>query len=210
MLFLLLGYSAAAQITHTANGAVDLNAEIILKKATQKINSNAISFTVTLISKDSNKKETARRKADILYKAGKYRATFGSNIIYCDGNATWHWNKDADEVVVNKLTNAEDDLINPAGIVANYKKNFNAKYIRTEQDGNAIVDLTPKKTKSYYKIRMTIDSNTGWLVKMVMHNYDGSSSEYLTSNLKSGVKADANDFTFNEKQNPGIEVIDMR
>lgn len=210
MLVTVLGIPAVAQITHTPKGAVDENAEKTLKKASQKINSSAISFTVTMINKDANKKETARQKADVVYNKGKYRATFGENIIYCDGNATWHWNKDANEVVVNNMSSSEDDLMNPASILANYKSNFSAKYIRKEQNGNTIVDLTPKKAKSYYKIRLTINANSGILQKMVMHNYDSSCGEYVISNFKSGVKTDTKDFTFPKDENPKVEVIDMR
>ena len=209
-LLMLTAFTAASQITHTSNGAVDLNAEKILKKASQAINSDAISFTITMINKNSDKKETARRNADILYNKGKYRVTFGSNIIYCDGTATWHWNKDDNEVVVNKMSASEDDLMNPAAILANYKKNFNAKYIRTEQNGDAIIDMTPKKSKSYYKIRLVINSADGSLKKMEMHNYDGSCAEYVVSNLKGGVKTTPADFTFNSTKNPGVEIIDMR
>lgn len=210
MLITAFALPATAQITHTPKGAVDENAEKTLKKALQQINNNAVSFTVTMVNKDANKKETARQKADVIYNKGKYRATFGENIIYCDGSATWHWNKDANEVVVNNMSSAEDDLMNPAGIIANYKSNFNAKYIRKEQNGNAIIDLTPKKAKSYYKIRLTINANSGVLQKMVMHNYDSSCGEYNITNYKSGVKTNADDFVFPKAQNPKVEIIDMR
>ena len=201
---------AVGQITHTPKGAVDENAEKTLKKATQKINSGGLSFTVTMINKDANKKETARQKADVIYNKGKYRVTFGENTIYCDGTATWHWNKGTNEVVVNTMSGAEDDLMNPASILTNYKNNFSAKFIRKEQNGNAIIDLTPKKAKSYYKIRLTINANSGILQKMVMHNYDSSCGEYSISNFKSNVKTNDKDFTFPKGENPEVEIIDMR
>lgn len=202
--------TAMAQITHTAKGHVDQNAERILKKAEQAIASDAVSFTVTMVSKDANKKETARMKADVLYKKGKYRVSFEGNIIYCDGEATWHWNKENDEVVVNKMSDGADDLMNPASILANYSKNFNAKYIRQEENGTAVIDLTPKKTKSYYKIRLFVNANNGQLQRMEMHNYDSTSGEYQISNYKKGMKTADSDFMFPKAQNPKVEIIDMR
>lgn len=200
----------SAQITHTDKGHVDQNAQKILKKAEQKINSGAVSFTVTMTNKNSEKKTTAKANADVLYNKGRYRVTFGDNIIYCDGTATWHWNKEANEVVVNNISAAEDDLLNPAAIISNHEKNFTAKYIRQEENGNAIIDMTPKKGKSYYKIRLYINSTTGILKRMEMHNYDSSSAEYQISNFKSNIKSTDNDFTFPASSNPKTDIIDMR
>jgi len=199
---------ASAQITHTAGGKVDQNADKILKAAAQKFKSGAISMTVTMVNKDSQKRETGRMKADVLYKDGKYRVTFDGNVIYCDGTATWHWNKDVEEVTINPMSNSEEDLMNPASILANYSKNYNAKFIRTEQNGDNIIDLTPKKSKSYYKIRFVINNNTP--KRMEMHNYDSSCGEYIISNFKTGAKCSDSDFTFPKAQNPNVEIIDMR
>lgn len=211
VLLVTLGITPAiAQITHTAKGPVDQNAEKILKKAADKLAGEAVSFTVTMINKDANKKETARMTADVLYKKGKYRVTLDDNVIYCDGTATWHWDKAAQEVVVNKMSGSGDDLMNPASILANYSKNFNAKYIRQEDNGCAIIDLTPKQPKSYYKIRLFINASNSQLKSMEMHNYDSTSGTFQVSNYKSGVKVTDSDFTFPKKDNPKVEIIDMR
>ena len=210
MLALSTIFLANAQITHTSKGQVDQNAEKYLKKAYDKINGGGVSFSVTMVSKDSNKKETARHKADVLFNKGKYRVTFGTNVIYCDGAATWHWDKEVNEVVVNKASTAEDDLMNPAAILANYKKNFKSKYIRQEQNGNAIVDLTPKKSKSYYKIRFTINAKSGIIQSMELYNYDSSRGEYTVSKFNGSAKGGDEQFTFPKEKYPNVEIIDMR
>lgn len=198
-----------AQITHTSQGTVDKNADEVLKKASKKIDAaSGVKFTVTMINRDANKKQTAKMAADVLYQQGKYRVTFGENIIYCDGTATWHWNKEAKEVVVNKMSNAEDDLMNPGALLANYSKNFKAKFIRKEANGDAVIDLTPKKARSYYKIRFIISSNSV-VRRMEMHNYDSTSGEYEVSKFATA-KATAADFTFPQKEHPDVDVIDMR
>lgn len=209
MLFALTG-TAMAQITHTSNGDVDQNADAVLKKAAQKMNDGTVSFAVTMVMKDQNKKEASRVKADVLYSKGKYRATFDNNVIYSDGTAVWHWNKDVDEVVVNNMEDGDDNLMNPGAVLANYSKNFKAKYIRQEADGTAVVDLTPKKSKSYYKIRVLADAKTGVLKQLVMNNYDSSCTEFIVSNFKSGVKTSSSDFVFPKASHPNVEVIDMR
>lgn len=198
-----------AQITHTSQGTVDKNADEILKKASKKIDAaSGVTFTVTMTNRDSNKKQTAKMSANVLYQQGKYRVVFDGNTIYCDGSATWHWNKEVKEVVVNKMSDSEDDLMNPGALLANYSKNFKAKFIRKESNGDAVIDLTPKKARSYYKIRLIISSNNT-VRRMVMHNYDSSSAEYEVSKF-ANAKANASDFVFPKKDNPNVEVIDMR
>ena len=199
---------AFAQLTHTAKGAVDETAKAILKKASAKM-SGTVSFSVTVVNYDSNKKETFRQKVDILYNAPRYRVKAGSMEIYCDGKAVWQYNQPNKEVVVSPMTDSDDDITNPARLLANYDKSFRAKYIREESDGTAIIDLQPNKARSYHKIRLFINAKTGILKKLEQHNFDSSRGEYTLSNFKNTKAADS-DFTFNTKAHPGVEVVDMR
>jgi len=194
------------QITHTPQGDMDKRANELIKKASNKM-SGTVSFTVTLVNYDSNKKETHREKAEILYNSPRYRMTAGQIEVYCDGKTVWQLNKEANEVMVTNMTDSDDDLTNPAKLLANYSKNYRAKFIREENDGAAIVDLQPKKARSYHKIRIFINAKTGALKKLEQHNYDSSRCEYLLSNFKN-TKADDAAFAYQSK--PGVEVIDMR
>ncbi len=201
---------ATAQITHTAKGEVDENANKVLKKASSVFEKSAVSFTVTMINRDSQKKETARQKAEVLYSKGRYRVVSGSQTLYCDGKSVWQWDKQTSEVTVNTLAQGGDDLMNPAALLATYSKNFKVKFIRQEDDGTAVVDLTPLKPKSYYKIRMLINSNNGYIKQMELHNYDSSEGIYQVSAFKSGAKCNDGDFMFDASANKGVEIIDMR
>ena len=205
-----LWITAAAQITHTANGDIDENANKVLKKASAVFDKSAVSFTVTMINRDSGKKETARQKADVLYNKGRYRVVAGDQTLFCDGKTVWQWDKQANEVTVNNIAQGGDDLMNPAALLASYHKNFKVKFIRQEDDGTAVIDLTPFKTKSYYKIRMLINSKNGIVKQMEMHNYDSSEGVYQVSAFKTGAKCTEKDFLFDAAANKDVEVIDMR
>lgn len=196
-----------AQLTHTGDGVIDQAAADLIKKAAAKM-SGTVSFTVTVVGHDSERRETFRQSADVLYKAPRYRVLAGSLEIYCDGKSVWQLNKMAKEVVVTPLADSDDDLTNPARLLANYSKHFRAKFIREEDDGTAIVDLQPNKTRSYHKVRLYIDKN-GNLSKLEQHNYDASRSEYVVGNFKKASAADA-DFAYNPQEHAGIEIIDMR
>ena len=208
LLVMLTAGAVSAQLTHTAEGAVDQTANTIIKKAAAKMN-GTVSFTVTVVNFDANKKETFRQSANIIYSSPRYRVDAGSLQIYCDGKSIWQLNKKAREVVVSPITNSEIDITNPAKLLANYSKNFRAKFIREEDDGTVIIDMQPFKSSMFHKVRLFIDGNTGVLKKMEQHNYDSSRSDYIVSNFKNTKAADS-DFVFDTAANPDIEVVDMR
>lgn len=198
----------SAQLTHTAQGAVDQTAAAILKKASAKM-SGTVSFSVTIVTLDADKKESFRQKVDVLYNAPRYRVKANGIEIYCDGHAVWQYNQPNKEVVVTPMSDNDDDITNPARLLANYSKSYRAKYIREESDGTAIVDLQPLKAKSFHKIRLFINAKTGLLKKMEQHNFDSSRGIYTLTGFKNTKSKDA-DFTFNTKSHPGVEVVDMR
>ena len=208
LMALLCGMPLFAQLTPTSSGAVDQTAAALLKKASAKM-SGTVSFSVTVVNLDADKKESFRQKVDILYNAPRYRVKTSGLEIYCDGRAVWQYNQPNKEVVVSPMSDTDDDITNPARLLANYSKSFRAKFIREENDGTTIVDLQPMKARSYHKIRLYINSKTGLLKKMEQHNFDSSRGVYTISNFKNTKASDA-DFTFSTKSHPGVEVVDMR
>ena len=199
--------SATAQITHNSQGRLDENATEALRKASKKLQN--VSGTVTLTILDSNKKQTAKQSAEVSYCKGKYHLTMDNQEIICDGTTVWQWNKSAKEIVINNMPpESEIDLLNPGHLIANYAKNFRAKYIRTEDDGTAIVDLQPRSSQSYHKIRLFIVEETGELRRIEVQKYDSGREIYDFAKMKyNPIKGS---FTFNPATHPEAEVIDMR
>ncbi len=196
-----------AQITHNSQGHLDENATAALEKASKKLQSVKGKVTLTLL--DSNKKQTAKHTAEISYWKGKYHLATDGMEVWCDGSTVWQWNKEAKEIVINNMPpDSEIDLLNPGRLIANYAKNFRAKYIRTEDDGTAVIDLQPRSAQSYHKIRLFIEEETGVLKRMEIHKYDSSREIYDFSKLKYVLLKGA--FKFNPADHPEAEVIDMR
>lgn len=205
----LIGFISGvqAQITHNSQGRLDENATEVLGKAAKKLQSVKGSVTLTLL--DSEKKQTGKHTAEITYWKGKYHLTTDGMEIWCDGATVWQWNKTAKEIVINNMpSDSEIDLLNPGRLIVNYAKNFRAKYIRTEDDGTAIIDLQPRSAQSYHKIRLFIDEESGVLKRMEVQKYDSSREIYDFSKLKFIPIKGA--FKFNPEQHPEAEVIDMR
>lgn len=199
---------AQAQITHASQGRLDENATEALKKAAARFNQN-VSFSVTLTNLDPQKKNIGSQTAQVRYHKGKYRLTFADQELISDGTTVWHWNKTAREVAVNNLSDDDIDLLNPGRLLANYQKNFKAKYIRTDDDGSAVVDLQPRSSRPYHKIRLFINEADGLLRRMEVHKYDSSRDIYVVSDFKRTANA-ASQFTFDPSAHPDVELIDMR
>lgn len=204
----LLPFGPQAQITHASQGRLDENATEVLKKAAARFDKN-VSFTVTMTVLDGKKQQKARQSAEVRYSKGKYRLVLPDQELISDGTTVWHWNKQANEVTVSAMSNDDIDLLNPGRLLANYSKSFKAKYIRTDDDGTAIVDLQPRSTRSYHKIRLFLKEDDGLLRRMEVHKYDSGRENYDITDFKRASNA-ASQFTFDAAKHPEVEVIDMR
>lgn len=200
-------HSASAQITHASQGNLDEVAKAILDKAAKKLQN--MSGVVTLSILDSQKKTTAQQSARVYYSKGRYRLVMDAMEIVSDGTTVWQWDKKAKEIVVNNVpANDGLNLLNPATLIANRDKNFRSKYIRTDPDGTAIIDLQPRSSQSYHKLRLFVVEETGLLRRVEVHKYDSSREIYVFDNITtSSIKTP---FVINTADHPDAEVIDMR
>ena len=208
LLLLFMPLAIQAQITHASQGRLDENATAALKKASDRFNQN-VSFTVTATTYDSQRKKTGSQSAEVRYNKGRYRLVTASQELISDGTTVWHWNKQANEVTVNNMGTDDIDLMNPGRLLANYDQSFKAKYIRTDDDGSAVIDLQPRSARSYHKIRLFINEESGLLKRMEVHKFDSSREVYEISDFKRTANA-ASQFTFDATKHPGVEIIDMR
>ena len=207
VLLMLLPLMATAQITHSSQGNLDENATAALKKAAARFDQN-VGFTVSVTILDGQQKETLRQTAQVLYNKGKYRLSVADQEVVCDGTTVWQWNKSAREVVVNHVGTDDVDLMNPARLLANYNQSFKAKYIRTD-DGVAVIDLQPRSSRSFHKIRLFVNEKTGDLKRMEVHKYDSGRELYDITGFKR-MTTPAAQFAFDAAKHPDVEIIDMR
>lgn len=204
----LLPMLSWAQLTHSSGAAVDKQAAEILKRAAARFDKN-VQFTVTATMLDCKHKPTAKQTARVQYNRGRYRLALADQEVISDGTTVWQWNQSANEVAVSNLTTDDIDLLNPGRLLANYDKNFRSKYIRTEADGTAVIDLQPRSARSFHKIRLLVAEQSGLLKRIEVHRYDSSRELYDISNFKTATTP-ASQFTFDPARHPGVEIIDMR
>lgn len=182
--------------------------DTILKKAAARFDHN-VAFTITATILDGQKKQLAHQSADILYNKGKYRLSMPDIELISDGVTVWQWNKQHREVTINNVPADQIDPLNPGQLLANYQQNFKAKYIRTEDDGTAIIDLSPRSARSYHKIRLFINEANGLVRRLEVHKYDSGREIYDITGFKRASTPQAS-FSFNPAQHTDVEIIDMR
>lgn len=188
----------------------DSKVKSILNTSLNKIKTaKAISFDATVVNKDSNKKEVSRQKVKVLMSGNKYRITIDDMMVLCDGKAVYSIDNGTKEATINEPSDSDMDIFNPAKLLQNHDKNFRAKLIR-EENTQYVVDLTPRKTQNFHKIRLLINKATYQITKVELHNYDSSRNECTLSQYKTNATATDADFTFSNAKYKGYEVVDMR
>lgn len=153
-------------------------------------------------------------RGEVAIKGNKYRATYRETEYLCDGTSVWNYDKSVNEVTVYEYDpDAENDLLNPQRMLSDWKVHFRAKYIRDEFVRNlsvALVDLTPKVRRTYYKIRLFIDNVNKRIVRMAMYDRNNTIYTLYIEQFKVNKPLADSSFVFDVPGHPGVEVNDMR
>jgi outer membrane lipoprotein-sorting protein len=95
-----------------------------------------------------------------------------------------------------------------------YNKGFLYKIIETKKEGKseiAVFELTPKdKKKNFFKIKLTVDKTNQTINKSQVFDKNGTIHTYSITNQVPNIKFEDNQFVFDPKKYPGVEVIDLR
>jgi outer membrane lipoprotein-sorting protein len=200
---------ATAQMKNTPTSQ-DQKVNNILSSAFGKIKAaGAISFDATIVNKDPDKKEVSRQKVKVLLSGNKYRITLDEILILCDEKAVYSIDNSTKEVTVNAPSDSDMDIFNPAKLLQNRDKNFRSKLIR-EENTQFVVDLTPRKTQNFHKIRLLINKTSYQITKVEVYNYNSSRNECTISQYKTNAKVTDADFSYDAAKYKGYEVVDMR
>ncbi|HHW58967.1 MAG: LolA-like putative outer membrane lipoprotein chaperone [Bacteroidales bacterium] len=192
---------------------IDPRAQQILDESYNKIKnykSIQIDFTYTIKNEEKNTRQ--QNKGSIMLKGNKYKLVLDDQIIFCDGSTKWTFFVDDNEVQINNV-DVNEELLPNYILLADYKKDHYPKFIREMPKSNKvinIIDLVPKTSKSYYKIRLEIDNNTKLLNSASIYNKDNNTFIYVIDRFITDIDAPDSIFVFNPKDHPGVFINDMR
>jgi outer membrane lipoprotein-sorting protein len=210
-LFLIL----PALLLFAKTEAQDTKAKTILDGVCQQTKSYStieIEFTYNMKNTKNNVNET--KKGTAMMKDQKYWLSFAGQTIISDGKTQWTYIKDNNEVQVNTVDPGDDQAMNPTKLLTSYDKSFTPKFIKEEvRTGKTfqLLDLTPIKGRSYFKIRVEIDKAQKQISSSIVYDKNGTSTyTYTVVKFTPNKAIPDTKFTFNTKDYPGVEVIDMR
>ena len=202
----LCGIKSNAQIDDTkAKTTLDAVSAKMKSYTTMKID-----FTYSMVNDKTKVNES--KSGTIQIKGSKYHLEIGGQVVFCDATTVWTYLKDDNEVNVNNAS-TQEDATNPTTILNNYSKNFKPKFIKEEVQGGktiAVIDMTPTKAKSYYKVRLNIDKIAQQIVSTSVYDKNGSTYTYTVTKFASNLPMVDALFTFVKANYPGVQVNDMR
>lgn len=185
-------------------------AESIFKSAVDKLKSYdniEIVFDYNMINTEAGIYETMEGFGVLQGDAYKLRI-MGQDII-CDGNTTWTYNADAEEVMISDVDRT-DGGGTPFAIIEEYYDNITAKIIHEAGDVKKIEVKSLAGDENIDRIIVTINAKTSEIKDL--HVFDKNKNEfvYVINKFVTNQKLPADFFTFKESDYPDAEIIDMR
>lgn len=201
-------YSFGQTQVNTDQGATKIMEEVIAKYNT--FSNMSIDFT---FKSEKNKTVLLTSKGKLIIKGEKYHATFDNQIYACDSILVWNYQKEGNEVSLYEFDENEKPIFHPTKFISNWKTEFTAKFIREEFKNNKtiqIIDLTPKKGASYYKIRIFIDKNKKEIIQTQIFEKDNTIYSYIITSMITNSTISDQIFKFNKNNYPNVQINDMR
>ncbi len=143
----------------------------------------------------------------IAIKGNKFNARTAAAIVWFDGKTQWTWLKKTNEVNVTTPTEAQRMKMNPYTFITMYKQGYNLSM--TTQGNNYQVHMTAQnKQRGVQEVYLTISKST--YTPSIIKMREGQKWTTITiSNFKAANLPNST-FTFNAKEFPSAEVVDLR
>ncbi len=192
-------------------GNNDPDAKKILDAVSTKFKSfKTVQSKFSLKIENSSNKVMGNKTGKVYMKGTRYRIKVSDQDIYCDGSNVWTVDLVAKEVTISKL-DPSNNTITPQKLFTNfYDKDFLYK-LNTDAKGIQEIELTPiDKTKLFHKVIVFINKATQTIVSTKIFEKAGNRYTYTVSGMDTKSKIEDATFVFNEKNYPGLEIVDLR
>lgn len=193
----------------------DTKAKAVLQSVSKKINSlKSVKANFALHLSGGNGRVNETKKGTFSMKGQKYHVTLNGQEIICDTKTIWTYTKESNEVQVNKY-DPKEQTISPAKLFTDfYDKEYSYRYIGEKKVAGKncdVVEMTPlNKDKQLSKIEISVDKATNMVVGGNVWEKNGNKYVYDISGFTPNANVPDNLFTFDPKEHPGVEVVDLR
>lgn len=190
----------------------DKTAESILKGVSAKMQAyNTMKIEFTYIMENTGEKIKESKQGSIYIEKDKYRLYIADQLVICDGVTVWTYFKEGNEVQINEVDPEDENT--PMKMLTAYDKNYRAKLIKEMPKGGKtiqVIDLTPNKTQTFYKIRLEIDKTAKMVVSSTIYDKNGSTFTYVVDSFTENPNIHPSRFKFSKDDFPGVIITDMR
>lgn len=197
------------------DGSNDPAAKKILDAVSNKFKSyKAVQAGFTYKVENNAGKAISTKKGTVYMKGTKYRVSFVGQEIFCDGNNVWTYDKSTNEVSITKLETGTNTLT-PQKLFTNfYDKDFLYKLNGDKKEaGHNLqeIEMTPNdKSKPFHKVYLLVDKNSKSIYSTKVLEKAGNRYSYTVTTLNGNANLPDAKFTFNKKDFPGVEEVDLR
>lgn len=200
--------------TVAMNSAYAQNARSILDKSSEAYaKAGGLSANFTLDSKDTKSKTIYSSDGKAYMSGNKFKIETPDALTWFDSKTQWVYVKDTEEVNISNPTDAELQSISPFAIFNIYKKGFTLTYNGEKTVAGKTVyeiTMTPQTKSDLKKIVVQIDKATNIFSKITMTDKSNVENILTIKTLRTGLVLPDATFTFNKKDYPNAEVIDLR
>jgi outer membrane lipoprotein carrier protein len=192
-------------------GSSDPEAKKILDAVSAKFKSfKSVQSNFSLKIENAANKIMGNKKGTVYMKGTKYRIKVDDNDIFCDGSNVWTVNKADKEITITKI-DPSNNSITPQKLFTNfYDKDFLYK-LNSDAKGIQEIELTPiDKTKLFHKVIVYINKATQTITSTKVFEKAGSRYTYAVSGMNTKTVIPDATFVFNQKNYPGMEIVDNR
>ena len=212
LIFLLVSLNLVA---FAQDKQTDKKAEQILKRVSNKYKaykSVKATFVITIEKPQDNNSEA--QQGTIYLKGKKYKLQIAGQDVISDGMTRWTYVKDANEIQIDHQK-TDENAITPTNVFTMYEKGFLFKFTGEEKQNGMVyqlVELVPvdPKKKNITKVKLKINKKDDFIANAKIFDRNGTVQTINVDKFTPNAIKDDNIFTFNAKDYPGAEVIDLR
>lgn len=181
------------------------SAESVLQSAAEKYRKAQSLSASFIIEANGNKSD-----GSITVAKDMFRLSMPQMSIWYNGRTQWAYSPDTQEVSITEPTAEELQQINPFAIVSSFRQSYKSTLLKSPA-GTHIVRLVPINNDGAIKnVTISIDSKTSYPKEINITTDNNSTVKIIVSNVTSGKKLPLSRFTFDPKEYPDTEIIDLR
>jgi outer membrane lipoprotein-sorting protein len=194
-------------------GQAKKSSEDILKQVsetTKSYTSIRIAFTYNMDNPGAKVHET--ETGVLVVKGDKYKLDIAGQKVISDSKTSWTYISEANEVQINTVEEDENALT-PTKLLTSYSEDYKSKLVNEiTKDGRAqyVIELKPNTVKNFTSVEMNVDKELYRITRIAIQDKSGNTFTYIVNKWETNIAVPDTDFTFNAKDYPGVEVIDMR